>query len=98
MIRVILPHHLQTLAKTGAEVQLRIEGPVTPQTVLDRLENRFPMLQGTIRDPITKERRPFLRFFACQEDFSHRGTDVPLPDEVVLGREPFIILGAIAGG
>jgi sulfur-carrier protein len=98
MILVVLPPHLRTLARVGAEVQLEIEGPVTLATVLDALESRYPMLRGTIRDHATQERRPFLRFFACEEDLSHEPPDTPLPDPVATGREPFFIIGAIAGG
>jgi hypothetical protein len=98
MIRVVLPHHLRTLAKVEGEVQLQIDGPVTQRSVLDALEARYPMLSGTIRDHVTKERRAFLRFFACEEDLSHESPDAPLPEEVVSGKEPFIVLGAIAGG
>jgi hypothetical protein len=98
MIRVILPVHLRTLAKTGSEVELEIEGPVTQRSVLDALEERYPVLGGTIRDHVTKQRRPFLRFFACAEDLSHESPDAELPDAVAAGREPFLIIGAIAGG
>jgi hypothetical protein len=98
MIRVILPQHLRTLAKVGAEVRLEIDGPVTQRSVLDTLEARYPMLRGTIRDQVTQQRRPFLRFFACEEDLSHEGPDAPLPEVVTSGVEPFVILGAIAGG
>jgi len=98
MIRVILPHHLRTLAKVGAEVQLKIEGPVTQRSVLDALEVLYPMLRGTIRDHVTQQRRPFLRFFVCEEDWSHEPPDAPLPDAVASGKEPFFIIGAIAGG
>jgi hypothetical protein len=98
MIRVILPHHLRTLAHAGAEVQLEVEGPVTIRSVLDAIEVRYPMLAGTIRDHVTQQRRPFLRYFACQEDLSLEPPDMPLPDAIVSGTEPFIILGAIAGG
>ncbi len=98
MIRVILPHHLRTLAAVGSEVTLDVEGPVTQRSILDALEAGYPMLRGTIRDHVTQERRPFLRFFACKEDLSHDTSDKPLPDEVVSGAEPFIVLGAIAGG
>ncbi len=98
MIRVILPHHLRTLAHVGAEVQLEIEGPVTQRSVLDALEARYPMLAGTIRDHVTQKRRPFLRFFVCEEDWSHESPDAPLPDVVASGAEPFFIIGAIAGG
>jgi len=98
MIRVWLPSHLRTLAKVDGEVQLDIEGRVTQRSVLDALEARYPMLQGTIRDHVTQKRRPFLRFFACAEDLSHEPPDAPLPDAVVSGVEPFLIVGAIAGG
>src|SRR5437870_2237586 len=98
MIRVILPYHLRTLARVGAEVQLEVEGPVTPRSILDALEARFPMLRGTIRDHVTGQRRPMLRFFACEEDFSHEAPDAALPDAVASGAEPFWIVGAIAGG
>lgn len=98
MIRVELPAHLRTLASVSGEVQLEVEGPVTIRSVLDALEARYPMLCGTIRDHVSKQRRPFLRFFACQEDLSHDPTDTPLPDAVVSGKEPLLIIGAIAGG
>jgi molybdopterin converting factor small subunit len=98
MIRVMLPAHLRTLAQVGAEVQLEVPGQATQRSVLDALENRYPMLRGTIRDHVTLQRRPFLRFFACEEDLSHESPDAPLPDKVVSGAEPFLILGAIAGG
>lgn len=98
MIRVMLPAHLRNLARTGAEVTLEVQGPVTQRSVLDALEARFPMLRGTIRDHVTQERRPFLRFFACQEDLSHEPPDAPLPDAVASGTEPFYVIGAIAGG
>ena len=98
MIRVILPQHLRTLAHVGSEVQLELDGPVTLRSVLDTLEARYPMLRGTIRDQVTQQRRPFLRFFACEEDLSHEPPDAPLPDAVASGKEPFIIIGAIAGG
>ena len=98
MIRVKLPHHLRTLASTGTEVQLEVEGAVTLGAVLDALEARYPMLQGTIRDHGTLKRRPFLRFFVCGEDFSHEPYDTPLPEAVASGAEPFMIIGAIAGG
>jgi hypothetical protein len=98
MIRVILPHHLRTLAQVGAEVTLQVEGPVTQRAVLDALETRYPMLRGTIRDHVTQQRRPFLRFFACAEDLSHEPPDAPLPEAVASGAEPFQIVGAIAGG
>lgn len=98
MIRVELPQHLRTLAQIKGDVPLEIEGDVTIRKVLDILEARYPMLRGTIRDQVTLERRPFLRFFACQEDLSHDSVDNPLPPSVVSGAEPLIILGAIAGG
>jgi molybdopterin synthase sulfur carrier subunit len=97
-IRVILPQHLRTLAHVGSEVELKLDGPVTLRSVLDALEARYPMLRGTIRDHVTQQRRPFLRFFACEEDLSHEPPDAPLPDAVASGKEPFIIIGAIAGG
>jgi molybdopterin synthase sulfur carrier subunit len=98
VIRVILPQHLRTLAHAGSEVQLEVDGAVTQRSVLDALEARYPMLRGTIRDQVTQERRPFLRFFACEEDLSHEPPDAPLPDAVSSGKEPFLIIGAIAGG
>jgi sulfur-carrier protein len=98
MIRVALPQHLRTLAHVGAEVQIEIEGAVTLRSVLDALEVRYPMLRGTIRDHDTQQRRPFLRFFACEEDLSLEPADAPLPAAVVSGKEPFLIIGAIAGG
>ena len=98
MIRVILPPHLRTLAQINGEVLLKVEGPVTQRSILDALEARYPMLRGTIRDHTTLERRPFLRFFACEEDLSHESPDSPLPDAVAAGSEPFLIVGAIAGG
>lgn len=98
MIRVILPFHLRTLAHVGGGVELEVEGPITQRSVLDALEVRYPMLRGTIRDHVTLERRPFLRFFACEEDLSHEPPDAPLPDAVASGVEPLVILGAIAGG
>ena len=98
MIRVVLPQHLRTLARVGSEVKIEIAGQVTQRAVIDALEARYPMLGGTIRDYATQERRPFLRFFACAEDLSHELPDTPLPDAVAAGSEPFIILGAIAGG
>jgi hypothetical protein len=98
MIRVVLPHHLRTLAHVGAEVQLDVEGSPTLRAVLDALEERYPMLRGTIRDQETKGRRPFLRFFACEEDLSHQSPDAELPEAVASGREPLVVLGAIAGG
>lgn len=98
MIRVVLPQHLRTLAKVGSEVAIEVAGPVTQRSVLDAIEVRYPMLCGTIRDHVTQQRRPFLRFFACEEDLSHESPDAPLPDAVASGAEPLIILGAIAGG
>ncbi|MGO9865737.1 MAG: MoaD/ThiS family protein [Terriglobales bacterium] len=98
VIRITLPHHLRTLAQVRGDVELEVGGPVTQRTVLDALEARYPMLRGTIRDQATHERRPFLRFFACQEDLSHESPDAPLPGAVASGVEPFVILGAIAGG
>src|SRR6202167_5813467 len=98
MIRVTLPPHLRMLAHVGAEVTLEVEGPVTLRSVLDALEARYPMLRGTIRDHVTQQRRPFLRFFACELDLSHESPDAPLPDAVATGAEPLIVLGAIAGG
>lgn len=98
MIRVELPGHLRTLAKVEGEVQLDVEGPVTLRAVLDAVEKRYPALCGTIRDYGTQKRRPFVRFFACQEDLSHQPPDAPLPDAVATGKEPLLIVGAIAGG
>lgn len=99
-IRVILPYHLQNLARTSAEVQVEVEGDgaITQRRVLDALEAAYPVLRGTIRDHGTLKRRPFLRYFACEEDLSHESPDAPLPDDVVRGREPFMVVGAIAGG
>ncbi len=97
-VRVILPYHLRTLARVGAEVELEVGEPVTVRRVLDALEGRYPMLRGTIRDHVTQERRPYLRFFACEQDLSHEATDAPLPDTVASGEEPLLIIGAIAGG
>ncbi|TMC06497.1 MAG: MoaD/ThiS family protein [Chloroflexi bacterium] len=98
MIRVVLPTHLRRLAQVEGEVQLEVEGPVTQAAVLDALEARYPMLRGTIRDHGTLRRRPFVRFFACEEDLSHEPVDSPLPAEVATGREPFVVVGAMAGG
>jgi len=98
MIRVVLPTHLRILAHVGGEVNLEIQGQATQRSVLDALEARYPMLRGTIRDHVTQERRPFLRFFACEEDLSHEPPDAPLPDAVASGAEPFLVIGAIAGG
>ena len=98
MIRVILPPHLRTLARVGGEVELDVSGPATQRSVLDRLEACYPMLRGTIRDYVTQQRRAFLRFFACEEDLSLEPPDAPLPEAVASGKEPFIIIGAVAGG
>jgi sulfur-carrier protein len=98
MIRVVLPAHLRTLARVTGEVMLNIEAQVTQRTVLDALEARYPMLRGTIRDHVTLKRRPFIRFFACEQDLSHESPDAPLPDAVAVGEEPFLIVGAMAGG
>jgi molybdopterin synthase sulfur carrier subunit len=98
MIRVVLPQHLRTLAHVGNEIQIDVHGDVTQRSILDALEERYPVLLGTIRDHDTQQRRPFLRFFACEEDLSHQSPDAPLPVAVVSGAEPFLIIGAIAGG
>src|SRR3989441_2837170 len=98
MIRVVLPAHLRSLARVDGEVTLDVEGPVTQRTVLDALEARYPMLRGTIRDQVTQQRRPFVRFFACEQDLSHEPQDAPLPDAVATGAEPLVIVGAMAGG
>ena len=98
MIRVALPHHLRELAHVAPEVTLEVTTPVTQRTVLDALETRYPMLRGTIRDHVTQQRRPLLRFFACEADVSHEPPDAPLPDAVAAGKEPFLVVGAIAGG
>ena len=98
MIRVIIPPHLRTLARVSGEVELEVPDPPTPASVLDALEARYPMLRGTIRDHTTHDRRPFIRYFACNEDLSHDSPDTPLPAPVASGAEPFIVLGAIAGG
>jgi sulfur-carrier protein len=98
MIRVVLPFHLRTLAQISGEVELEVPAPVTQRAVLDALEERYPMLRGTIRDHVTRERRAFLRFFACAEDLSHEPPDAALPEAVATGKEPFVVLGAIAGG
>jgi len=98
MIRVVLPAHLRTLARINGEVTLDVKGPVTQRTVLDALETRYPMLHGTIRDHVTQQRRPFIRFFACEQDLSHESPDDPLPDAIATGAEPFLIVGAMAGG
>jgi hypothetical protein len=98
MIRVTLPQHLRTLAHVGYEVRIEVDGVVSLRSVLDAIEARYPMLRGTIRDHVTQERRPFLRFFACEEDLSHESPDTPLPEAVTSGKEPLMIIGAIAGG
>ena len=98
MIRVILPYHLRNLAGVGPEVTVEVDGPVSQRSVLDALEDRYPVLRGTIRDHVTYERRPFIRFFACKEDLSHESPDALLPEEVAAGTEPFRVIGAIAGG
>jgi len=98
MIRVVLPAHLRTLARVGGEVELQVESPATMSAVLDALEARYPVLRGTIRDHQTLQRRAFVRFFACAEDLSHEQPDTPLPDAVVAGTEPFLVVGAMAGG
>jgi molybdopterin converting factor small subunit len=98
MIRVVLPAHLRTLAHIDGEVTLHVEGQITQRSVLDSLEARYPMLRGTIRDHVTQQRRAFVRFFACGQDLSHEAPDTPLPDAVALGAEPFLVVGAMAGG
>ncbi len=98
MIRVVLPAHLRSLARVNGEVALHVDGAITVGTVLDALEARYPMLRGTIRDHVTLRRRPFVRFFACKQDLSHEPPDAPLPDAVATGAEPFLIVGAMAGG
>jgi len=98
MIRVELPAHLRTLAQVQGDVQIEVAGPVTLRSVLDALEDRYPVLRGTIRDHVTLQRRPFLRFFVCAEDWSHESPDAPLPPEISSGKEPFMVIGAIAGG
>jgi hypothetical protein len=98
MIRVVLPAHLRTLARVDGEVTIEVDGPVTPRAVLDALERRHPVLRGTIRDQVTLKRRAFVRFFACAEDLSHESPDAPLPDAVARGAEPFLVVGAMAGG
>jgi sulfur-carrier protein len=98
MIRVVLPAHLRNLARAGGEVELEVVGPVTQRSILDALETEYPTLRGTVRDHVTQQRRPFVRFFACGEDLSHESPDAILPDAVASGREPFLIVGAIAGG
>jgi len=98
MIRIIIPPHLRTLAHVNGDVELAVVGPVTQRSVLDALEAQYPMLKGAIRDHVSQARRPFLRFFACEQDLSHESPDAPLPEAVVSGKEPFIVIGAIAGG
>ena len=98
MIRVILPAHLRTLARVDREVALRVEEPITQRSVLDALEATYPVLRGAIRDHVTQQRRPLVRFFACQEDLSHESPDAPLPEAVAIGAEPFLVVGAMAGG
>ncbi len=98
MIRVVLPYHLRELAKVGAEVRLEVDPPITQRSLLAALESRYPNLCGTIRDRLTQQRRPMLRFFACEEDLSHESPDAPLPDAVISGEEPYFIVAAIAGG
>ncbi len=98
MIRVVLPQHLRTLAHVDGEVELQVDGPVTQRSVLDALEARHPVLRGTIRDHVTQQRRPFIRFFACEQDLSHDQPDTPLPEAVAAGAEPYLIVGAMAGG
>jgi molybdopterin synthase sulfur carrier subunit len=98
MIQVVLPAHLRTLARVEGDVKLEVQGDATQRSVLDALETKYPMLQGTIRDHVTQQRRPYIRFFACSEDLSHQSPDAPLPDQVVAGTEPLFIVGAIAGG
>ena len=97
-IRVVLPYHLRNLARVGEEIRVDVEGAVTQRSVLSAVEARYPMLRGTIRDHVTQLRRPFLRFFACEEDLSHESPDAALPDDVVRGKEPYLVVGAIAGG
>ena len=98
MIRVELPAHLRTLARVGTEVTVDVDGQVTLRAVLDALEATYPVLRGTIRDHVTERRRPFVRFFACEQDFSHESPDTPLPDSVAKGKEPFLVVGAMSGG
>ena len=98
MIRVVLPAHLRNLARAGSEVTIEVAGAVTQRSVLDALETQYPMLSGTLRDHVTQQRRPFVRFFACGEDLSHESPDAPLPEAVASGVEPFLVVGAIAGG
>ncbi len=98
MIRVVLPAHLRTLARIEGEVKLDVDGQVTQRSILDALEARYPMLRGTIRDHVTQQRRPYVRFFACEQDLSHESPDAPLPEAVAQAGEPFLVIGAIAGG
>jgi len=98
MIRVVLPHHLRNLARVGDEVEIQVEGTATQRSVLDAIEATYPVLRGTIRDHVSRQRRPFLRFFACEQDLSHEPPDDPLPEAVAAGKEPFLIVGAMAGG
>jgi molybdopterin synthase sulfur carrier subunit len=98
MIRVILPAHLRALARIDDELKIDVQAPITQRSILDAIEQQYPMLRGTIRDHVTKQRRPFLRFFACEEDLSHESPDAPLPAAIASGAEPFFIIGAIAGG
>lgn len=98
MIRVVLPHHLRNLARVGDEVEIQVEGTATQRSVLDTIEATYPVLRGTIRDRVSLQRRPFLRFFACEQDLSHEPPDAPLPAAVAAGKEPFLIVGAMAGG
>jgi hypothetical protein len=98
MIRIVLPAHLRTLAQVDGEVELAVEGQITQRSVLDALEARHPMLRGTLRDQVTKQRRPFVRFFACEEDLSHESPDAALPEAVAKGTEPLLVVGAVAGG
>jgi hypothetical protein len=98
MIRVTLPHHLRTLAHVGKEVEIDVEEPITIGAVLDAIEDQYPMLRGTVRDHVTRQRRPFIRFFACGQDLSQQPMDIPLPDPIVTGAEPFRVVGAMAGG
>jgi molybdopterin synthase sulfur carrier subunit len=98
MIRVVLPHHLRNLARVGDEVEIEVTGTATQRSVLDAIEATYPVLRGTIRDHVSRQRRPFLRFFACEQDLSHEPPDDPLPEAVAAGKEPFLIVGAMAGG
>jgi hypothetical protein len=98
MIRVVLPAHLRTLARVGEQVEVRVDGPVTQRSVLDALEAAYPVLRGAIRDHATRQRRPFIRFFACEQDLSHEPLDAPLPEPVAAGTEPYLVVGAMAGG